>query len=414
MKRPLSLLIAVFASRATTPLVLAVFLLIYIGIAFFSPEPLQTLIGLSARFPLALLLALLPLNCAVRLVMELRRPKTCMSRTSGVVMEPVPSNCVDEQYSMTAGRSLTLLQERLESSGYRTQSAAGSLTACRGISLAPARILFLGSLCLLFAGIFLSVTLRTSQRITVIEGEPFLQGAGQGGKVTRVALEDYAGLFLERTISIKVASVDGSRRFGLYPPGLYDGRFVYPRYLGVAPLVRFSAPELPSVFETHFILGIYPPGREDSADIPGTAYRIKFTMTNPDIANEPLRSGRFVINFRIMNGDESVASGSLPLGSLWEEGGYQLAVPDFRRTVAVDLVRDYGVFLIWGAMALVIASLCWWLPVRIFAPRREMHFWDLAGEITAFSVAEGARIQHRGIFHDALDFLAGENHDEKP
>lgn len=412
MKRVLSLMVAALVSRATTPFILFGFLLIYVGIAFFSPEPLLTLLGLSARFPLALLLALLPLNCAARLILELRCIRTGRAVRSGAAKGVVSEELYDESCRLAGGKSLELLQERLRSSGYRMRVASDSLAAWRGISLAPARLLLLAALCLLFGGVFLSVTLRTAQRITVIEGEPFPQAGG--GKVTRVALEEYDGLFLERTIAIEVTEADGSRQFGLYPPSLYGGRFVYPRYLGVAPLLRFAAPDLPAGFETYFLLGIYPPGKEDSATIPGSPYRIFFTMVNPDPANDPLSSGRFILNFRIMEGDAQVASGSLPMGGSWARGNYRLAVPDFRRTVAVDLVRDYGVFLIWGATALLIASLCWWLPVRIFAPRREMHFVELDGVITAYSSAEGAKIRHGGLFHDALDFIDGSRHDGTP
>lgn len=406
MNRVLPFLAAIFLSRATTPLILSGFLLLYIGIAFFSPEPLSTLFRLTAHFPLSIFFAVVPLNCGARLIQELRKSSARRAFREGAIVKAEPAELYDEYCTLTGNGSLAQLQERLNSSGYRTRLTPQVLAAWSGVQLAPARILFHGALSLFFAGMLLSIMFRTTQRATVIEGEPFLQAAEGSSTVTGIALEEYHGLFLEKTLAIDLAEAGGSRRFGLYPPSLYGGRFVYPRYLGVAPLVRFIAPGLPAVSENYFLLSIYPPGREDSAAIPDSPYRIAFTMADPEPGNEPFRSGRFDLSFRIMQGDTPVAAGSLPLGGRWEGSGYRLDLPDFRRTVTVDLVRDYGLFSIWGAMLLCLLSFFYWLPVRFFSPCREMIFHADCGTISAFSRAEGAKRQHAGVFHEALDFLA--------
>ena len=66
----------------------------------------------------------------------------------------------------------------------------------------------------------------------------------------------------------------GKRTFGLYPPSFYGGAFVYPRYLGLALALRFSAPDMPAGYEKKCILNCYPPGKEASESIPGTPYRV--------------------------------------------------------------------------------------------------------------------------------------------
>jgi hypothetical protein len=386
-------------------MVLSVFLLIYIGIAFFSPEPLTTLISLTATTPLAALLALIPLNCAMRLILELRRFMTRRAAIMGRFEGEVPTGLFDESCEIAAVAGIEGLEERLREAGYHTRRINGFLSAWRGVSLSPARILLLGAWCLLFAGILLSVTMRRSQRVSVIEGEPF-PGSGSAGIVRKIALEDYQGLFLERTIAIEVADNGGGiRKFGLYPPSMFEGSFVYPRYLGVAPLIRFNAPDLPGGFETHFILSIYPPGKEDSAGIPGTDYRIVFSMARPDKGDDPFRSGRMTLNFRILNGDRQAAAGSVGVGQAFNGNGFRLAFPEFRRVVVTDLVRDHGVIPIWAGVFALGAGLLLWLALRIFSPRREMLFREEAGSVTACSLAEGGRRRHGAIFFELLDLL---------
>lgn len=410
MKRLLTPLRAFFALRALTPLVMLGFLLLYIGIAFFNDEPLTTLLSLTrAMIPVSLLLAVIPLNCAVRLLVEAARfGKRRKLMQGGDAGSSLPE-LFDEAVTLPGNGNLAALQESLESFGYRTRLTGSALAAWRGISLSPARTLFLVAMFCLFTGILLSTTMRSSQRVAVIEGESFPLTPEGDNRVERITLHDKAGLILERALSVEVAGKDGrSRMFGLYPPALYHGNFVYPRYLGIAPLVHFSAPDFQTGFETHYILMIYPPGKEDSADIPGTGYRVVFSMAQPEAGDEPFRSRRMTLLFKVLQGDALVSSGTLPLGGEFSSAGYRLSFADFRRVVATDLVRDYGVIPIWAAALVFVAALLFWLPVRLFYPRREMLFFAGADVINACSRAEGRRGQHGGIFHEALDLLAAD------
>lgn len=409
MKRLLALFWTLLASRAVTPVVMVFFLLLYTGIAFFSAEPLTTLIAFTREYLLlAVILAFVPINSAVRLVLELLTSGRRRAVMKGESAKGLREDLFAETFRLSGTLPLAALKNRLESFGYRTFLTRSSLAAWQGTSVFPARVLFLTAMLCLFAGILVSVTTRTSQKVSVIEGEPFLPSAG-GDRVERIRFETQRGFFLDKTISIEVAGKDGkNREFGIYPPALYHGFFVYPRYLGAAPLIRFVAPDLPAGFETYFILMIYPPGKEDSADIPGTNYRIVFSMAEAGEGEDPFRSGRMTLLFRILKGDKTVTSGTVAVGGEFAASGYRLFVPEFRRVVTTELVRDYGVILIWAGMLLLSAGLLIWLPLRLFFPRREMLFLVEADLVHACSRAEGARGTHCGIFHEALDFLAAD------
>lgn len=407
MKGLLLRLRAIAASRAVTPLILLCFLLLYIGIAFFSAEPLTTLMGLTRTMPpLALLLALIPLNCALRLAMEIRNYRARRVLVTAGAGESFSQDLFDETVRLAAHTPLAGLQGRLEAFGYRTRLSETSLAAWQGINFSPAKMLLLAATFCLFSGILISTTLRTSQKVAVVEGEPFPLSKAGRDRVELITFAEQPGLFLDKTLSIVVAGADGTKRvFGIYPPAFYQGDFVYPRFLGIAPLIRFRAPDLPAGFETYFILMLYPPGKEDSAAIPGTAYRIVFSMAEPNDGADPFQSGRMELIFRIMQGDKPVATGNLALGGEFSGNGYRLSFPEFRRVVATDLVRDYGVILIWAGALIYCLGLLYWLPVRLFSPRREILL--VAGDdfVLACSRAEGRRVRHGGIFHEALDFL---------
>ena len=410
MRRLVTLLRTFVVSRAVIPLAMLCFLLLYTVTAFFTEEPLMTLQQLTRATPLILLLALIPLNSGARLVLELRRSIRRRAVSRGESGECLAAELFDEALELPAAPPLERLQQRLHAGGYRTRLTRGALFAWRGVSLSPARIVLLTATFALFAGILISTALRRTHRDTAIEGEPFLPSAGVELQVNRILLNDYPGIFLDRTLSIEAAERNGVQRvFGLYPPALYHGFFVYPRYLGIAPLIRFTAPDLKSGFETHFILSIYPPGKEDSAAIPGTPYRIVFSLAPQEGDNDPFRTGNMTLVCRVLKGEEPVAAGNLPMGGSFARNGYQLSFAGFRRVVTVDLVRDYGVIGIWGAALLYLAALLFWLPVRLFFPRQEMLFLDSGPVAHAFSRAEGGRMRHGGAFNEALDLLAAEN-----
>jgi hypothetical protein len=407
MRGLLAALRTALVARAVTPLIVGFFLILYIGTAFVTDEALTTLIEFTRRsVVLAAVFAFVPLSLLARLVRE-TAVMVQRRRLAAQGEGDVPPGTYDEIVSITRAGSLDGVRDRLAAAGYTTRRTGTSLAAWRGVSLFPARVLLLAGGSCLFAGILLSLTSRGVQREAVIEGEPFPLSMG-GGRVERIDLRESSGPILERSLAIEVASEGaggGRRSFGLYPPGRYHGYFVYPRYLGIAPQIRFSAPDFPTGFETHFILMIYPPGKEDSAVIPGTAYRIVFSMAAPEPGNDPFVTGRITLRFRIMRGEELLHAGKVPVGGEYVRDGYRLSFPDFRRIVATDFIRDQGVPLVWGGAVLLAAALLYWVVVRPFFPRREMLFVRRGGEVRVCSRAEGRVRSHAGVFHEALDAL---------
>jgi hypothetical protein len=405
MKRLIAGARRAIASRALPPAVCGIFLLLYVVIAFASDEPLTALIAFTRRTALlAALLALIPLNRAARGWGEvagfLSRRRAlrggAAQRVEGLFDEGVtlPEQCLRAEHA-----------ERLAALGYLTRRTGCSLAGWRGATLLPARLAFLLAGFCLFAGILLSVTTRSSQREAVVEGEPLPSGGG--AVVQRIVLKDEPGPLLARSLAIEVASQNGERRsFGLYPPARQEGYFVYPRYLGVAPVIRFAAPDLPAAVEQGFILMIYPPGREDTAQLPGTPYRIVMKMASQQ-DGDPLVTGRMVLEFRVMKGEQAVFAGSAPIGGEAARDGYRIAFPSFVKVVATDFVEDHGVLLIWSAGVLFALSFLLWLPVRLWLPRQEMLFIAEAGGVRALSRAEGRRRGHAERFHEMLDLIGG-------
>lgn len=390
------------ASRAVPPAVIGGFSLLYVGIAFGSNEPLTTLMALTrGSVVLLVLLALIPLNSAARICRETGRflaRKKAGAGSGGLEL----TGLFDEEVRLPEGVCFSGEAERLATLGYATRRTENSLAAWRGIGLFPARLLFLlGSLCL-FSGILLSLTTRVTHREAVVQGEPL---PGSGDLVRRIVLKEEPGLFLERSLDIEVAlEQGGTRHFGLYPPSRHRGFFLYPRYLGIAPLVRFTAPDLPGGFERFVILSVYPPGKEDSAQIPGSPYRIFFQIA-PEPGPDPFISGRMTLQFRLLKGDEPVFSGSAPIGGEAGRDGYRLAFPEFSRVVITDFVQDPGVLPIWSAGMLLALAFAFWLPVRLWFPRQEMLFLKVPGGGAACSFAEGGRRAHAGRYHELLDLL---------
>lgn len=394
-------------SRSVAPGIVALFLLLYVGIAFGSNEPLTTLMALTrGNVMLLLLLALVPLNLAARLADEawahVRRRRAMAGKACAGA-----AGLFDDAVRLPRETCFIEQARRMACRGYQTRATADSLAAWRGVTLLPARLLFLlGGFCL-FAGILLSLTTRDTQRAPVVEGETL---PGSRDLVRRIVLRDEPGLLLERSLEIFVAMEGGGERtFGLYPPARHHGRFLYPRYLGVAPLVRLTAPELPNGFEQYAVLGVYPPGKEDTVTIPDSPYRMIFQMA-PAATEDPYITGRVELRFRILKGDRQVFAGSAPVGGGASGNGYSVAFPACRRMVVADFVQDAGVPLIWSAALLFCLALCYLLPVRLWCPRRELLVFRGEAGLTACSRAEGGRRAHAGSFHELLDLLhpAGE------
>jgi hypothetical protein len=415
VKRLKRIVWTVLFSQATPPFVIGFFLLVYVGIAFITDETLIALMGYTrTSFFLTAMLALLPLNFAVRMVAE-AIGYWKMRRSVTVGTEDVSPELFDETAGLAVSSSFEQLQSHLETLGYKTRCTAGALGAWRGISVFPARMSFVVGVFCLFAGIFISLTSRSSERVVIVEGENFSSSAGESGIVERIALKPSSGLILAKKLSMEVASSSGKGKdvFGVYPPSLYQGAFVYPRYLGIGLFLAFSAPDLPTSYETFTPLNIYPPGREATSVIPGSAYRLVFSLAEANDETDPYTTGRMNFNFKLLKGKDLVLTGSVPSGDVFVRDGYRLAIPDSRRVVITDFIRDYGVLLIWASGILIVAAGCFWLPVRVFFPRSEMLFRSGPDQIQAFSLAEGRRRKHEGIFHEALDLLEMRGRDRK-
>ena len=418
MKRLFSAALSAASSRAVTPLVIGTFFILYIAIAFFTDETLITLMAFTGRiFILGFLLALIPLNHALRILRETVSYFKIRSVMTGTGAAALPE-LFDETVELPGGAPLAELQGRLAAIGYKTRLTAHRLTAWRGISIFPVRILFLAGTFCLFSGILISITSRTTQRQMVVEGEPFPTPNGTGGTVERILLSQSTGLFLSRDLTIDVApsqSGQGKRSFGLYPPSLSGGAFVYPRYLGLALYLRFTAPDLPGGYESHSTLNCYPPGKEDSVAVPGSPYKIVFSIPEPEAGSDrylSFTSEQRLLRFKVLKGEELLFTGSAPGGGEYAQNGYRLALPDVRRLVVTDYIGDYGVLFIWGAALLFSAAGSAWLPLRLFFPRREMVFSAEAAVTKACSRTEGGTRKHAGVFHEALDLLAARKGDD--
>lgn len=408
MKRLLRSVWTILSSRALPPLVCGVFLLTYIVIAFGTDDALIALMEFTRKSViLAVLLALVPLNRLCRIILETERQ---LKRRRAIIGDGVDAQAglFDDAVALPASNTFSELEARLGAVGYSCRRTENALTAWRGISIFPARLLFLAGTFCLFGGILISLTARTTYRMTVIEGEPLPTAKGGGGLVERISLTASSGAILDKILTMEVApsaAGDGRKVFGLYPPSLYRGYFVYPRYLGFSPVIRFTAPGMLSVYENQSILNIYPPGKEDRLDIPGTSYRMVISMAAPEDGSDPYVSGRMTFMFKLLKGEEVLFAGNAPAGGEFARDGYRLAFLDCRRMVITDFIRDYGVLLIWLAAFLFSGAGCIWLPVRISTPRREMSFVSGPDVLQACSRAEGGRRKHAGIFHEALDLL---------
>ncbi len=408
MKRCWSLLARCIAAQRLTPLVIAFFVALYIGIAFFNDEALTTLISLTrSSAVLTGLLLLIPLNVLARLVLAANQELARRRAIKGSQELP-PASLFTEQVILVGSGELSQAKSWLTAAGYRVMQGNGSLSAVRGVSLFPARFLWLLGVLLLFLGITFSVAGREVRREAVVEGEPLPGYSGLSPRVERIELRELGhALLLARDLTITVGNPAGVQsRFCLYPPGVVDGRFLYPRYLGVAPLVEFSAPDLRPGVADYYLLMIYPPGREDSITIPDAPYTISIRLVEPVAGEDPYITGRFVFHFKVVKEGALFFEGEAPVGGAFTASGHRIAFPEARKIVATDFIRDYGVPMIWLATLLFVAALLFYLPVRFGNPRREILLLPVNGDIYAFSRAEGRRRKHAEVYHETLDLLA--------
>ncbi|HJV66359.1 MAG TPA: hypothetical protein VJ550_11540 [Geomonas sp.] len=412
MKRLLAALWRAISSRALLPLVLGFFLLAYIVIAFFTDEALITLIALTGKnFLLAGVLALIPLNCLCRIVLEARRGLA--RRRALKNAQPLPDPALyDESVELSSAAPAGDLEQRLTDAGYRTWKNGELLSAWRGVSLWPVRLLFLAGLLCLFGGILISVTSRQVSRQPMIEGVPFQAPSGQGGFIQRIVLRNADGPILLKELLMEVSGSEqgGSfRTFGVYPPALFGGAFVYPRYLGIALTYRFTAPDLPAGFQDNGVFPIYPPGREAQLPLGGAPYKVHLTLAKSQDGSDPYMTGSMEFVAKVVKGNDQLFTGTVKGGGELVRDGIKLAIIDARRMVVTDFVVDYGVLSIWLAGFLFTLGACLWLPVRLFLPRREMVFSWEGGGVLARSRAEGSARRHTGVFHEVLDVIAAEH-----
>jgi len=400
MKRAVSLLISPRLPAA----VLAVFFLIYCVAAFGAEEPLLVLMKLTREnLPLLLVLALLPLNAALRLLSGLRSMGSRLRVMRGGGRGEIPGGIFAEEVTIGAGADLGLVKERLAGEGFAVRGDASSLAAWRGVPFIPLHRL--GAL-LIFSGILLSLAWRQSIKLPAIEGEPLAWPAGGGALVEKIGLQESDGAILSRTLAIHLRDAGGGRTVcGIYPPARYAGAYVYPRYLGIAPFLRFKAPGMEREMESYFLISIYPPGKEDFAVIPGTPYRIGLSIAPPLPEEDPFISGRMELAVRILKGDELLQAGTVPLGGRLAGKGSELSFLGLRRYVATDLVMDHGFLPVWGGVACYLLAVFICLPLRIFLPRVEMILVSRDGMTHTAFRSEEFGTKRGGLYHELLDSI---------
>lgn len=407
MKLIFARIVTTMSHRLLLPVVCALFLTLYIAIAFFTDEALVTLVQLVGHNPLALgLLALVVINASFRMAGDLRSYLTSRQAVAGAA--PAAVEGVFAQSLAVSGQLDTDEVGRiLGGEGYRVTVRDGSIAAVRGVSLICPRLLWRLALLLLFAGVALSLSTRTSLRMPVIEGEPLQVGGVAQFTVARIALEDTPGhWFLQRRLTVGLADGEGRQSaFGIYPPGMVGDSFLYPRYLGVAPLLRLNAPGVTEPFEGYQLIMLYPPGREDKVELIN-GYHAQFVILQRDGMPDPFVSGRYDLHVKLLKGDQLIAEGDIPFGGRFEADGFSVELLGSTRFVVTDLVRDYGVLFIWLASAVALLAFMLYLPLRCLCPRRVMLFFAYSeGRIVACCSSEGKRHRHEALFHDMLDRL---------
>ena len=411
MRRLAGRMVAVLASRAVTPLLVLLLFLLYVGIAFVSEEPLVTLMGvIRSNPPLVLLLAFMPVNLVLRalraVISAVRRRALARGR------DVDPGGLFDAEVEVAGGARWDDLAPWLSARGYRVLPQGDLVVARRGLAFLPARLLLLLGACALCIGIGLSVLTRHSVPTAIIEGEPLPGEVNPGARVERIILRaDPQAWLLNRKLTVRVSRPTGELvSYRLYPPGLAGRYFLYPRYLGLAPLVAFSAPDLAPRRPDFYTLMLYPPGREDTAEFRGTPYKIWFSLESPPSGADPLVSGEIVLVFRVVREGKTLFEGSLPAGGSFSKDGFTLAVPQVRRVLATDFVYDPGLVFLWLAFSLLTAGLLCGGALRLFAPRGELLFRRREGGVRAWFRSEGRARAHAGVFHEALDLLCDEPH----
>lgn len=405
MKRQSAIIYVILSHRLLLPTVCTLLLFLYISIAFVTDEALVALVTLAGRNPIVLGgLILVAVNSLFLFMADLRA-----YRNSGRIPATAEhgSRIGIREHTLTISGHVDCadLERILAGERYRVAVHVGSVVATRGLSLIGARSLWRITVALLFAGIAISLSTRTVQRIPLIEGEP-LQVGHDIRMVTRISLDDvYGHWFLQRKLAITLSGSSGEQKvLGIYPPGLINGRFLYPRYLSLAPMLSISLPERGGSQEGYQLIMLYPPGREDKVALMN-GYQAQLVIPSRNDLSDPFVSGRYDLYIKLLNGEKVVAEGELPFGGKLDMNGFSVSFPDSRRFVVTDLVRDFGIPCIWLATITAVTAFLFYIPVRLFWPRRVMAFSANreGGGIVAVCTSEGKSQRHEALFNDLLD-----------
>ena len=396
-------LLALLGHRLLAPAVCAIFLAAYVVTSFFTDETLVLLIGLIGRNPLALGLLLLgginSLLGACSLWSRFRAGRQLLKGS----LSPVVSGW--EMLDLAGKLDIPETAGILKEAGYRVAIGGSYVAAWRGLSLLVPRLLWKLAIGLAFLGIMLSLAGRKSTRMEFAEGEPLPVTGMPPAMVERIELQSSPDhWFYQNQLSITLAQLDGNKKyFGIYPPGVYGGTFVYPRYLSLAPLLQVRLPNVAENIETTYRqVMIYPPGREDIVEYPG-GYRLFVSLVSGVSDVDPFIAADGMLNLRLVRDNHVVAESRVAKGSGFAANGHEVRYLGLKRFVVTDLVRDPGVPFVWGAVVAAILSLTLYLPIRLFLPKREVLFVVDGDLVKAYSRAEGRYLRHGALFHDLLD-----------
>ncbi len=384
----------------------AILVVVHTWLSFKTEEPLFELVRLlHHNLPLQLVLWLFPANLLARLASGLSPSlESPYRRMPGVASyrEELPLDP-----DVEPARAVPLLRRF----GYRVRFDEETLRAARGV---PTRGLIatrrLG-LALALAGLALSLETRSSLRVPLIEGEPLPPQLGPG-RVRTIRLIEDSGILLEKSLGIEVERGGATETLRLFPPTRIGTRYVYPRYLGLG--IRLAVLSEGSLIDRrNYLLSVYPPGRRDEIEIPGTPYSLGIQLLQ-DPLGDPYATGRFRLLLDSDRAGKRVGGAECSLPGGFGSGGLLFRIEAAHRYVIADIVSDHGVPLIFAGLPLFLLALLFSAGIARLFPRREIRF-DRQDSVWRGTLrTETRRREVHSVFYECLDLLQNRPSGSRP